>query len=49
MELAIRSYLMEPSGTLSAENWPPEFSIDDAAPLRAALTNILSTCLEFAA
>jgi formiminoglutamase len=47
MELALRAYLSEPAGALTPDNWPPAYDPDHAAPLRVALSNILSTCLEF--
>lgn len=47
MELAIRGYLAEPD-QVTEINWPPTFHHAVAAPMRAALTAILSACLEFA-
>lgn len=48
MELAIRAYLPEPIGIVTAHDWPPAYGADLAAPLRADLSRILSSCLEFA-
>jgi N-formylglutamate deformylase len=49
MELACRGYLREPSGPLSAENWPPPYDAAYAAKTRALLQLVLETCLDFAA
>lgn len=48
MELAMRSYLDEPLGEVTPDTWPPAYNPQFAAPLRAALTDILTSCLEFA-
>jgi formiminoglutamase len=48
MELAQRSYLAEPDGPLTAENWPPAFDPERAAAVRSVLTHVLRVCLEFA-
>lgn len=48
MELACRSYMDEPKAALSADNWPPKFSVDRAASVRSVLTNVLRACIEFA-
>lgn len=48
MELAIRAYLREPVDTVSPADWPPPYDPGHAAPLRAVLAAILSSCLEFA-
>lgn len=48
MELAIRAYVPEPMGAVTADDWPPVYSAEYAAPLRADLAHILSSCLEFA-
>lgn len=48
MELACRGYMDEPAGRLSPLTWPTPYSSLRAAPLRAALTNVLQACLAFA-
>ncbi|MCJ2187650.1 N-formylglutamate deformylase [Novosphingobium beihaiensis] len=48
MELAIRAYLPEPTGSVTSDNWPPAFDPEYAAPLRTVLSHVLSACLEFA-
>ena len=48
MELACRGYMREPVGDISANNWPSLYDPDFAAPMRAALTSILQSCLIFA-
>jgi formiminoglutamase len=48
MELACRSYMDEPEGRLSAENWPPQYDQARAAPVRTVLTNVLRACIDFA-
>ncbi len=48
MELACRGYMSEPVGDMSANNWPSLYDPDFAAPMRAALTSILQSCLIFA-
>ena len=48
MELACRGYMREPVGDMSANNWPSLYDPDFAAPMRAALTSILQSCLIFA-
>jgi N-formylglutamate deformylase len=47
MELAMRGYLREPSGAETPDNWPPDFSVGDAAELRPVLMEVLRVCLEF--
>jgi formiminoglutamase len=47
MELACRGYIDEPA-VLTAETWPTPYAPDRAAPLRAALTDVLKACLAFA-
>ncbi|MFB0872683.1 MULTISPECIES: N-formylglutamate deformylase [unclassified Sphingobium] len=47
MELAIRSYLDEPSEP-DETNWPPPFALERAAPLTDILTDVLKACLAFA-
>jgi N-formylglutamate deformylase len=48
MELACRGYMREPLGPVSEGRWPTAYDEDYAAPMRAALTLILQTCLAFA-
>jgi len=48
MELACRGYMKEPLGPVSENEWPTPYEEDYAAPMRAALTLILQTCLTFA-
>ena len=47
MELACRGYIDEPS-VLTSDNWPTPYAAARAAPLRAALTDVLKACLAFA-
>jgi N-formylglutamate deformylase len=49
MELACRSYLREPIGHVDQTNWPPPFDEACAAPMIAALGEILRAILHFAA
>ena len=44
MELACRGYIDEPPA-LTPETWPPPFHLPRAAPLQAALTNVLKACI----
>jgi N-formylglutamate deformylase len=48
MELAMRSYIPEPALAPSPSNWPPAYNAGRAASLRAVLTRILGTCIDFA-
>jgi len=48
MELACRGYMREPLGPVSEGQWPTPYGEAYAAPMRAALTLILQTCLTFA-
>ncbi|MGF9759714.1 N-formylglutamate deformylase [Microvirga sp. 0TCS3.31] len=48
MELACRGYMREPLGPVSEGEWPTPYDEAYAAPMRAALTLILQTCLTFA-
>jgi len=48
MELACRGYMKEPLGPVSEGVWPSAYDEAYAAPMRAALTLILQTCLTFA-
>jgi N-formylglutamate deformylase len=45
MELACSGYLQEPQGPLTESNWPPPYDAVRAAPMRAALTDIINACL----
>jgi formiminoglutamase len=49
MELACRGYMDEPDGLLTSLTWPTPYDPARAAPMRAALTQILQACLDFAA
>lgn len=48
MELACRGYMDEPRGLLTSKIWPTPYDDARAAPMRAALTNVLTACLDFA-
>jgi formiminoglutamase len=48
MELACRGYIDEPP-VLTPETWPTPFQTPRAAPLQAALSNVLKACLAFGA
>lgn len=48
MELACRGYMDEPPGLLTSNTWPTPYDDARAAPMRAALTNVLTACLELA-
>lgn len=48
MELACRGYVMEPEDDPAPDNWPPAFDAAYAAPMTRALTNILTTCHDWA-
>jgi N-formylglutamate deformylase len=48
MELACRGYMREPLGPVAETEWPTPYDEAYAAPMRAALTLILQTCLTFA-
>jgi N-formylglutamate deformylase len=48
MELACRGYIDEPA-LLTPDNWPAPYVPARAAPLRAALTDVLKACLAFGA
>jgi formiminoglutamase len=47
MELACRGYIDEPA-VLTPENWPTPFQAPRAAPLQAALSDVLEACIAFA-
>ncbi len=48
MELACRSYLDEPAGSLTQANWPPRYDEERARDMSAALAGILDACFGFA-
>jgi N-formylglutamate deformylase len=48
MELACRSYLLEPIGHVDETNWPPPFDNAHAASMTAALSPVLQACVRFA-
>jgi N-formylglutamate deformylase len=48
MELACRSYLPEPIGRVDETNWPIHFDNVYAAPMTAALGQVLQACVQFA-
>ncbi|KQY95364.1 N-formylglutamate deformylase [Caulobacter sp. Root1455] len=47
MELACRGYIDEPAA-LTPASWPTPYHAPRAAPLRAALTDVLKACIAFA-
>lgn len=49
MELACRSYLVEPIGRVDPTNWPSPFDDRHAGPMAAALSEVLRACIQFAA
>lgn len=48
MELACRGYMDEPEGLATSVTWPTPYDDTRAAPMRAALTQVLQACLDFA-
>jgi formiminoglutamase len=48
MELACRAYMDEPDAPLAEGNWPPPYSEQRAAPVRAVLRDVLQRCIDFA-
>lgn len=48
MELACRGYLREPEQTANESNWPAPYDPVHAEPMRAALADILQSCIRFA-
>jgi formiminoglutamase len=48
MELACRGYMHEQVGPMSEDNWPSDYDNNYAAPIRAVLKRILTTCLDSA-
>jgi N-formylglutamate deformylase len=49
MELACRTYLREPDGSVREGDWPCPYDEGRAAPLRALLKRLLEECVRFAA
>lgn len=49
MEIACRAYLQEPDTPLSPQNWPPFWSLQDSATLRATLSTLLQALQDWAA
>ena len=49
MELSCRGYMKEPIGPVSEGEWPTPYDPSYAAPIRAVLTEILKSCLQFSA
>ncbi|HWU13529.1 MAG TPA: N-formylglutamate deformylase, partial [Caulobacter sp.] len=47
MELACRGYIDEPA-VLTPDNWPTPYAPARAAPLLAALADVLKACLAYA-
>jgi formiminoglutamase len=47
MELSCRGYMHETPGAVSEGEWPTPYDPAHAAPIRAILTDILKTCLQF--
>jgi N-formylglutamate deformylase len=48
MELACRGYMDEPPTPPTRDTWPTPYDDERAAPMRAALTQVLTACLDFA-
>lgn len=48
MELACRSYMDEPEGTLSPDTWPPSAEDVRTEPLRSLLGKVLRACIAYA-
>jgi formiminoglutamase len=48
MELACRGYMDDPAEPPTPETWPAAYSEAQAAPMRAALADVLKACLAFA-
>jgi len=48
MELACRGYMDDPAEAPASGAWPTPYRPDQAAPMRATLTNVLKACLAFA-
>lgn len=48
MELACRSYMLEPDGGVGPSNWPTRYDPEFAAPMRTTLIKILEAALAWA-
>jgi formiminoglutamase len=48
MELADRGYILDPSGPLSADNWPSPYEPERAEAMRGHLRRVLQACIAFA-
>ncbi|CAN5160385.1 N-formylglutamate deformylase [soil metagenome] len=48
MELACRGYMDDPIETPAPGSWPAPYRPEQAAPMRAVLTDVLTACLTFA-
>ncbi|TIT54020.1 MAG: N-formylglutamate deformylase, partial [Mesorhizobium sp.] len=48
MELSNRGYMREPEGKGTPDNWPVPYDAAFAAPIRATLTQILQTAIDWA-
>lgn len=48
MELACRGYMDDPAAPPTPETWPAPYRPDQAAPMRAVLSEVLSACIAFA-
>jgi N-formylglutamate deformylase len=48
MELACRSYMREPAGAVSENNWPAPYDANAAEHMRGTLRKILNSCIHFA-
>ena len=48
MELACRSYLVEPLARPNEKNWPPKYDEAHAAEMQKVLKSVLKACLSFA-
>jgi N-formylglutamate deformylase len=48
MELACRSYMAEPLGTVDETDWPQPYRTAAAEPMQAVLRQILAACRDFA-
>ena len=48
MELACRGYMDDPAEPPTPQTWPAPYRPDQAAPMRAVLSDVLSACLTFA-
>lgn len=48
MELACRGYMDDPAGPPAPGVWPPPYRPEQAAPMRAVLSDVLTACLTFA-